>query len=234
MSRISIGAIEHPAKLVVQVHIEALKVGTQDWEFLDMHEHTWPLVMREDQVKLIRGLAADQPWSEVKTALTEVCATSELGRRMFGDKLGELVKDDLKGVVDRAVMKIFALDLCDETNLAQITKKAEEEILSLLDSDLLPPTMEVTVHYRTRPVKLTCRSVSEFVDLACQAAVKTAAVQTGCLQSLPGESAASASVALGPGFKVAPHVVSLLSKTRDWAIKTMKLAAGSTTKNALD
>eukprot|EP00971_Amphidinium_carterae_P300515 5970893-Amphidinium_carterae.2 len=94
--------------------------------------------------------------------------------------------------------------------------------------------MEVSVEYRTRPVKLTCRSVSEYVDLACQAAVKTAAVQIGCLESLPGEGAASASVALGSGFRVAPSVVALLSKTRDWAIKTMKLAAGSASKNALD
>eukprot|EP00971_Amphidinium_carterae_P309735 6155185-Amphidinium_carterae.3 len=101
---------EKMEQTMVQVHIEALKVGTQDWEFLDMHAKTWPLVMRADQVSLIRALAADQPWSQVKSALTEVCATSELGRRIFGDKLGELVKDDLKGIVKRAVAKIFALD----------------------------------------------------------------------------------------------------------------------------
>eukprot|EP00971_Amphidinium_carterae_P329438 6461886-Amphidinium_carterae.2 len=199
-----------------------------------MHAHTGPLVMPEAAVKLIQELPAEKPWSDVKSALEQVCASSELGRRMFGDKLAELVKEDLRQIVKESVARIFALQTCDESNLGKIRTEAEEKILELPDADLLPSSFEVEVAYRTRPVKLTCRSVSEYVDLATQAAVKTAAVQTGVLEGMPGESAAAAAVTLKKGFSIAESVLAPLRKTREWACKTMKLAAASSSKSALD
>eukprot|EP00971_Amphidinium_carterae_P352359 6492562-Amphidinium_carterae.2 len=217
-----------------RVHIQALKVGTQAWEFLEMHAAVWPLVMPKEKVLLIQNLGADRPWSDVKSALVEVCGVSELGRRMFGDKLGELVKEDLHLLVKTAVAEIFKQEVVDESSLAKIKKEAEEKILELPDSDLLPASFEVEVCYRTRGVSLTCRSVSEYVDLACQAALKTGAVQTGALASLPGEEAAAVSVTLQTGWHVAAALLAPLAKTRDWAVKTMKLASASSSKNALD
>eukprot|EP00971_Amphidinium_carterae_P348087 6490312-Amphidinium_carterae.2 len=219
---------------VPEVHVEALKVGTAAWEFLEMHAQTWPLVMPTSQVKLIQDLHADSPWSAVQPALVAVCSSSELGRRLFGDKLGELVKEDLHKIVKDAVARIFQLQSCDESALGKIKREAEDLILELPDSDLIPSSFEIEVAYRTRPVKLSCRSVSEYLDLASQAAVKSAAVQTEALQSMPGESGAAGTVSLKSGFTIAEALLAPLRKTREWAVKTMKLAAASPSKNALD
>eukprot|EP00971_Amphidinium_carterae_P064138 1269755-Amphidinium_carterae.1 len=92
----------------VKVHIKAVKVGTTPRAFLTQHSSTWPLVLPALQVHELVNLEESSAWSSAKTALYSVVGSGELGRRLFGEFIMDLVADDVHQIVRKASDSVFS------------------------------------------------------------------------------------------------------------------------------
>eukprot|EP00971_Amphidinium_carterae_P347985 6490257-Amphidinium_carterae.1 len=211
-------------EILVEAHIKAVKVGTTPRAFLTQHSSTWPLVLPELQVHELVNLEESSAWSSAKTALYSVVGSGELGRRLFGEFIMDLVADDVHQIVRKASDSVFTAAKIDHATIGKLRQETQDKVLSLPDADLIPSPWEVKIVYRGREVGVQVRSIDEYIDLALKGAIRSIAVCQGLVPELPGESmVASDKTEVQTAAKVDAGLVADCYSSREWAAKTMRL-----------